>query len=110
MALEQLEWYRPKIHVHVAVDESRITRSPLGNEMSVYFSLGDNLQEYYVIVPTWAWNEDTSTIPALQVGEITDQDSVLVSFPSTSLGTYTLGIPKADVKHLLDPTPILVAQ
>ena len=106
MALDNLEWYNTKIHVNVPVDESRLTRSPLGNEMSVYFSLGDNPDEYYVIIPTWAWNENASTIPAVQVGEDTGKGLVLLSFPATSLGTYTLGIPKSDIGYLLDPTPL----
>ena len=64
--------------------------------MSVTFQFcGD---EYYVIIPTHMWNRTASTIPAVQVGEW--DDKVLVSFPATSLGTYTLKIPKASLQQV----------
>ena len=94
----QPTWYDTPIHIDFPVEEERIKHSPLGNEMSVTFQFcGD---EYYVIIPTHMWNRTASTIPAVQVGEWGDK--VLVSFPATSLGTYTLEIPKSSLQLITE--------
>ena len=88
-------WYDTPVHIDFPVEEGRIKHSPLGNEISVDFYFGGN--KYNVIIPTHMWDRTASTIPAVQVGEWGDK--VLVSFPPTSLGTYTLKIPKSDLQQ-----------
>ncbi len=96
--IAQPTWYDTPIHIDFPVEEERIKHSPLGNEMSVTFQFcGD---EYYVIIPTHMWDRTASTIPAVQVGEWGDM--VLVSFPPTSLGTYTLEIPKSSLELITE--------
>ena len=84
-------WYEAPEHVSFPVDKGNIKYSPLGNEISVSFNVcGD---EYHVIIPNDMLDKVNLSIPAVQVGEI--EGKVLVSFPATSLGTYTLSIPKS---------------
>ena len=96
--ITQPMWYETRKHVDFPVEEHRIKHSPLGNEMSVEFHLCG--KDYYVIIPTYQWDEANSTIPAEQVGEI--DGMVLVCFPATSLGTYTLNIPKSCLESMFE--------
>ena len=94
--LKQPTWYEEPRSISIPVDEEVMKWSPLGNELSVYFLVGEN--QYNVVVPAEVWNESESTIPALAVGET--QGEVIFSFPATSLGTYILRIPKSLVETI----------
>ena len=92
----QPTWYDKPKPIKFQVDERDIKRSPLGNEISVGFHLSG--MGYSVIIPAYAWDPNESTIPGVQVGE--SNGMVLVSFPATSLGAYTLRIPKTVVGEI----------
>ena len=86
-------------YVEFPVDEKRIIVSPLGGEMSVYFTFCG--REYHVYTRTAEWDRENSTIPANVVGEV--GGNVLVSFPATMLDGATLEMPKTDVMPISEP-------
>ena len=83
-------------YIEFPVEEDRIVVSPLGNEMSVYFTFCGN--EYHVYTHPDHWDRENSTIPANLIGEC--DDKVVVCFPQTMLQMHTLMMPKADVEPM----------
>ena len=95
----QPNWFETRINVEIPVEERNIKRSPLGNEISVYFWIGG--EQYNVIVPTEVLDEKESTIPAQAIGEA--EGNILFCFPATTLGTPMLEIPQEHAEALMGP-------
>lgn len=97
MQIEKPRWHAVPRYVSLRVDPNRIRRSPLGNELSVVIVADDT--EHVVVVPTTALDEEAWTVSAVEVGE--QEGLVIVSFPSTSMGTATLPMRRQVLKRLV---------
>jgi hypothetical protein len=90
-------WFeQPKLS-YIYINQDQIIKSPLGNEVSITLNVGS--ENCNVVIPLSALDEKRLTIPALQVGEI--NNSIILSFPPTSLGTSTCNVPKSQFEAWL---------
>ena len=91
-------WYETPVSVYVNVSENRVTKSPLGNEVSINLEVGPDTCN--IIVPTEALDETLWRVPATKVGE--KNGRVMLSFPSTSLGTSSCSVEKDQIDSLIN--------
>ena len=90
-------WHQTPRSIWIRVDPSKVTKSPLGNEVSIRALIGGSART--AVVPMGALDETSWTVEAAEVGEI--GNAILISFAPTSMGTTTWPIPKEEVNALL---------
>ena len=91
------KWYQGRDYVTLPVRADKTAPGAFRDELSVTLRLKGADFTFYI--PTWAYDSETSTIPALPVWEANGE--VLFQFPATALGTPQCSIPKGEVESWL---------
>jgi len=90
-------WLEPPRNIKVKVDEANVKGNPLGIEVSISVTIHG--VDFRAVVPESAVDRGNWTVVASQVGEV--DNNVLLTFPSSSLGTATWKVPKSDVQSVV---------
>ena len=94
---KEFDWYGTPRQVIIPVHSQGAGPGPLSDETEVI--LRYNGETVRIVIPTWAYDEETSTAPVLPVWEM--DGTVLFRFPPTCLGSAQFTVPKDEVESWL---------